>query len=524
MHRIAPIVAILAALLNTSAAHAHASLIRSDPADWAVIARAPPWLTLTFNEPVSPIALRLVRPNGNVVELEGAAQGAVVSAALPADLARGTHLLSWRVISADGHPVGGAMTFSIGEPNSAPASSGAKTDLAVRGAIWLSRLMLYIGLFVGIGGAFYTRWVASAPPSRPVRMTLIGALECGLLAALLSVGLQGLDVLELPLSGLGRPAAWGLALATTYGWTLGIAIVALALALAALSTTKSMGRWLAAVALAGIGLALAASGHASTAGPEFLTRPTVFLHGVAVAFWVGALLPLAAALRSGSDHRELMQFSRIIPLPVLTLIVSGFVLAIIQLRQLDALWTTAYGLVLSCKLAVVGVLLALAVANRRLTPRIAAGEPKSSQRLVRSIWAELALVALILGLVASWRFTPPPRSLLAVAMQPVRVHIHTETAMADLRFGVPGIEGRQIAISILDGQFRPLPAREVTLVLSKPGAGIEPLRLPATKLEEAAWRVSGVRAPLSGLWHASVEILISDFEKISVEDDVNFSR
>src|SRR5215213_5433147 len=122
MRGIALLVAILAVLATANAAHAHASLIRSDPADRTVVAQPPPQLTLTFNEPVSPLALRLVRPNGEVVDLKNVtASGATIAAAPPTDLLRGTHLLSWRVISADGHPVGGALTFSVGLPSDTPA-------------------------------------------------------------------------------------------------------------------------------------------------------------------------------------------------------------------------------------------------------------------------------------------------------------------------------------------------------------------------------------------------------------------
>jgi CopC domain len=44
---------------------------------------------------------------------------------LPGGLSRGTHLVSWRVVSADGHPVGGALTFSVGEPSVTCAAAGA---------------------------------------------------------------------------------------------------------------------------------------------------------------------------------------------------------------------------------------------------------------------------------------------------------------------------------------------------------------------------------------------------------------
>src|SRR5271166_4140689 len=523
MRGIALIVAILAVLANTGAAHAHASLIRSEPADRAVVAQPPSELKLTFNEPVSPLVLRLVRPNGEVVELKNiAASAATIAVALPAGLSRGTHLFSWRVISADGHPVGGALTFSIGEPGATPAPLRTDADIGLRGAIWLARFFLYGGLFIGVGGAFYSCWIAAAPPPGRTRNAVTIALECGLVAALLSVGLQGIDVLGLPLSDIRMPRIWGNGLATAYGVTLCIAVGALALGLVSISITKPLARWFSALALAGVGVALAASGHAATAWPELATRPAVFLHGISVAFWVGALAPLAAALHAGAGRSELARFSKVIPLPLLVLVASGLLLAIVQVRRLESLWTTSYGLILSAKLVAVCALLSLAAMNRRLTPRVTADEAGASRRLARSIAAELAIVVVILGLVASWRFTPPPRSLLAAAAQPIHVHMHAEKVMADLQIG-PG-DDRQITLSLLDGQFRPLPAKEVVLVLSKPEAGIEPLRLPAVQVEASIWRIEGVRLPMPGQWHVRVEVLVSDFEKVSVEDEVDFSR
>jgi copper transport protein len=175
---------------------------------------------------------------------------------------------------------------------------------------------------------------------------------------------------------------------------------------------------------------------------------------------------------------------------------------------------------LAAKLVAVVALLALAALNRLLTPRAAAGDSRAARRLAGSIVFELAIVVVILGLVASWRFTPPPRSLLAAAAQPVLAHIHAEKAMADLRIEPAGAAGRSVIIGLLDGEFRPLAAKEVVLVLWKPDAGIEPLRLPATHQGETTWRIEGVRLPLAGRWRARVEILVSDFEKIFLEDEI----
>jgi len=137
MRGIALLLAMLAALANAGAAHAHASLIRSEPANGAVVAQAPPELRLTFNEPVSPLVLKLVRPAGDIVALNAtmSADGATLVLPFPAESSAGTHLLSWRVVSADGHPIGGALTFSIGAPSAAPATpqSRAPSHPAGRG-------------------------------------------------------------------------------------------------------------------------------------------------------------------------------------------------------------------------------------------------------------------------------------------------------------------------------------------------------------------------------------------------------
>jgi copper transport protein len=520
------LLALLAAAAHPTRAKAHASLIRSEPVDRAVVAQPPATLKLTFNEPASPLVLRLVGPTGEATALKDIiTAGNAIIATLPTVLPQGTHLVSWRVISLDGHPVGGALTFSVGAPSATPAAEPqVEADRSLRLAIWLTKIVLYVGLFFGIGGAFYAAWIAIGPLAARTRKLIAAALECGLAAAIISVGLQGLDVLGLPLSQLRETHAWTAGLATSYGWTVGIALAGLVAARIALDTQSK--RLLSSLALVGVGAALAASGHAAVAEPQLLTRPAVLAHGVAIAFWIGALLPLVETMHSAERQTaELMRFSRAVPAAVIVLIASGATLAVVQLRQFDALWTTYYGLILCAKLAAVLALIALAAVNRyALTPRIVARDGIAARRLVRSISVELLLVVVVLGLVATWRFTPPPRSLIAAAEAPVHIHIHSDKAMADLTIESAGVAGRRIAVTVLDGQFGPLPAKEVTLLLAKPEAGIEPLRMPATQVEGASWRIDHVQLPALGNWHVRVEILVSDFEKITLEDKIALSR
>jgi copper transport protein len=510
------VAALLASLLYMPAAQAHATLIGSEPADGAVLARAPTTVRLTFNEPVSPLIMRLVgAPGGSARELSAVAvEGQSVVVTLPElspEAMQGTYGVSWRVVSADGHPVGGTVSFSVGTRGDFVFVS--RRDALVRDALWAGRLALYLALFIGAGGAFFLAW---APGVSAAERIVGAALVIGLIATPFTVGLQGLDALDLPLSALDLRAAWETGLGTAYGPGALMAQFALFAGLFSLSAERiEIKRILSLGALAGCGLALSLSSHAGTVDPRWLMRPIVFIHTVGVAFWIGALAPLALGLRAGAGRAALAWFSRAIPLVLAPMLLAGLWLSVVQLGSLEALWTTAYGRVLAAKLAAVMVLLALAALNRF--------HLKTSARLVRSISAEIVVAILILGLVATWRFTPPPRALALAAVQPARVHIHGEALMADVTLEPGRVGTSRASIVVLRGDFSPLEPKEVALILSNPAAGVEPVRRAAT-LREGVWQVDALALPVAGRWQLRVDVLVSDFERQRLEDSVEIRR
>lgn len=512
----------LGLLLPSGRALAHAALVSAAPADGAVVATAPAAFSLTFSEPVSPLVLRLVRPDGSSTLLDRySLNDATLDIAAPGDLGEGTHVLSWRVISEDGHPVGGSVVFSIGAPSAGGGAAPQEApDLPLDIAIWAFRSLLYAGLFIGAGGAFFIAFIGGSRASPIIR----GASFVGLAAAPLSIGLLGLDALALPLGSITAPIAWRTGWSTSYGTTGLLAAAALALALLSLSLPARIARILAALSLVAVGIALAASGHASAASPQWLTRPAVFLHAVGIAFWAGALIPLAAALRADDQgsQRALRRFSRAIPFAVAPLAAAGIALAAVQVETPAALWTTAYGRVLLAKLALLGLLFGLAALNRlRLTAPAERHDPRARRWLRRSIAAEVVLVLAIFGTAALWRFTPPPRALAEAAAEPAAVHIHTADAMADLSL-TPGHVGTvAAAISVMTGDFGPLDAKEVTLVLTNPAAGIEPIRRKAVKGADAVWRIDALAIPIAGRWQVRIDILIDDFRIAKLEDAID---
>ncbi|RWA67675.1 copper resistance CopC/CopD family protein [Mesorhizobium sp.] len=513
---------LIALLVSPCRAFAHAALVATDPADGTVLMQSPAHFSLTFSEPVSPLVLTLVRPDGTRLALTYfRLTDRTVEIDNPETLKSGTHVLSWRVISEDGHPVGGSALFSVGAPTAAPIA-GETPDWSLRTMIWIGKVFLYAGLYLGVGGAFSLAWLAEY--RRCGRRFVIGALLCGLAAAPFSLGLQGLDSLGAPLARFAAPVVWQTALATSFSWTALVGLIALGLALLSLVAPGASRKLLALAGLVGVGLALAASGHASAAEPQWLMRPLVFLHGTAIAFWTGALAPLGLVLRHQPAEAKvfLRRFSRTILPVVAVLAASGIVLAIVQVQTPAALINTAYGRLLLLKLALLLFLFTLASVNRwTLTAPAEAGDTEVQRRLVRSIGIEMLIALAVFGVAAGWRFTPPPRALAIAAAQPVSVHIHTLKAMADLSI-TPGHAGQVAAsIVVMTGDFGPLDAKQVTLVLSKPDSGIEPIKRPATKPGDGTWRIDNLVIPISGRWNARLDILVSDFEMVKIEAPID---
>jgi copper transport protein len=503
---------------HPTAARAHASLLSSSPANDAVLVAAPTAFTLAFNEAVTPLVMRIIDQHGVAGQLSQIEQrGSNLVMMAPNGMLPGAYVLSWRVISADGHPVGGSLTFWIGA-RSSPAPSVVDTEsMAVRVAIWMTRLVIYVGLFVGAGGAFFLAWIGRNQPMRGARRVVAAATLAGILGLLVSIGFQGLDALAAPLSALALSAVWSTGAHGSFGWSVLIAGLSLFAGLLSLRLRRPLSRPMSAAALLGVGVALSASGHAATADPRIVAMVAVIAHGTALAFWIGALVPLAFVLCRGDEAiGPLKAFSFAAPFAVALLLASGLTLSVIQLQHLAALWTTDYGRVLIAKLSLVGLLLLLALWNRSvLTPGVLVGQALSQRRMRTSIAVEVVLIVAVLGVVGLWRFTPPPR-LLAASVDNFFLHVHTERAMANVTIS-PGSAGPvEIDVQLETPSEQLLNAMELSVTLSNPDLGIEPTTAQARRISDGQWHVS-MTAPVAGRWMLGLGILISDFDKVNVE-------
>ncbi len=101
-------------LMGSGPASAHASLVGSDPADGTTISSAPSAITFTFSESIgSPAYIAVIAPSGSKVDVgDVRAIDNKVTATVPDVDQKGRYTASYRVVSADGHPVEGTIHFT----------------------------------------------------------------------------------------------------------------------------------------------------------------------------------------------------------------------------------------------------------------------------------------------------------------------------------------------------------------------------------------------------------------------------
>jgi copper resistance protein D len=209
-----------------------------------------------------------------------------------------------------------------------------------------------------------------------------------------------------------------------------VLVVLLVLALHRIPFTASpWRRGMALICAAVLVGALAFAGHAAAGeGVDGIVQETAdVLHLVAAAAWVGALLPLAVVLGAAQDRHgargasavaiaraATLRFSTLGIVSVAIVLATGIVNSWERVGSVAALVGTDYGRLLSLKVALFLVMLAVAAVNRlQLTPRLvqepdAAAQQDALRQLRRNALVEAGLGAIILVIVASLGMLPPP--------------------------------------------------------------------------------------------------------------------
>ncbi|MFJ5032130.1 copper resistance protein CopC [Streptomyces sp. NPDC088560] len=389
---------LLLLLLGAAApAAAHAAVRATDPADGTVLRTAPRQVTLTFTESVGLLtdSFRVYDPANHRVRTgaAGHAPGRPDTARvpLPARLAQGTYTVAWRVVSADSHPVSGALTFSVGTRTATAASTAPDTteNPATAALYNIARYLAYLSVALLLGTAAFVAY-CRPPKAAPLRTPVLAA------AWTLIASTAALFVLRAPYEE-GAPPTQALSLAalartaTTRPGELLLARLALlllaatvVLVLRARRTRLPRRATLAVAAAVSVPLALtwAAAEHAAAGIQVPLAITSATLHLLAMGTWLGGL---AALLRTLSRTPALplsvpARFSRLALASVTVLAVTGVYQSWRGLGSWQTLTDTAYGRTLLAKLAAVAALLLAAACSRAWTTRTAGARTRPQVR------------------------------------------------------------------------------------------------------------------------------------------------
>lgn len=532
MVRLLGLLALAIAVLTSPAARhpawAHAQLLSSDPIAGAVLPQAPESVRLMFNEPVSPLLIRWLDPKdkpltfGAPISRDG---GLEIPA--PSSLPAGTHLITARVISLDGHAVSVSLTFSIGQPSRRTETTEVAALPIAALTAGVARAVFVFMLAWVVGGALFVTLLAPRPrgPAGPGGVRTAAGIGLG--AAMVACVAQGADLMGTTLSEAAiNPVPWLAALHSSLGASLGLGLAAMGVALVTLRLTGWISGVTAITAL-GLGAAsMAATGHAASARPP-LTLITVGLHGAALIVWIGALPSLAHAAGQGGGEavRLMRRFSPIGIACVVILLASGLIQGAIQVETPVAMITQPYGSVLLAKLALVCGMIGLAVRHRfHFTPALARGEVGAAGRFRGSIRLELAVAALLVLVTGGFRATPPPRAELAADRLGVSLHLHQLEAMVDLTL-VPGRAGPNAArMMLMSGEFGPLDARGVRLTLARPDLDLALPPIEATRGADGLWHVDRLDLPRGGAWQVTARVLVTDFKAVDISGTLELRR
>jgi copper transport protein len=521
---IRPIVAVFgllacAAIALAGHAEAHAALIGQSPAADATIVAAPADVRLTFNESVTPVRVRVLNAAGTAVTADGDVFGSddTVGVRLPGDLPRGTYVVTWRVISADSHPVGGSFIFNVGAASPNPTAAPAEQKGPWPAIALAMRAAFYICVLTAVGGCLFLCFIdTNGARSGPDRRLIRWAGAVAIAFAALSIGVEGALALGAPLSGILDLAVWRLGLGTSVTASAGLTAAGLAIMLCFLSRGPVVAP-LAGAFLAVAGFAL--TGHVATAEPRVVTIPALIVHVGAASYWVGAFAPLWR--RIGGEPvfvagPIVSRFAFGAVMVLACLIAAGISMASVQIQTFSALTETDYGHRFLLKQAFVVTLLGFAAFNKlRLTPGFARGVPRSAALLRKSIVLEFALTIGVLLATASLAQVSPPRAITETPHPDVRRFTAVENGLLATLTIDPGRRGEnRIVVTIADKDgARLAEPSEVTIWLACPELGIEASARLLTKSADGQFVADRVPLPVAGVWVIEMDALMTEFDR-----------
>jgi copper transport protein len=261
---------------------------------------------------------------------------------------------------------------------------------------------------------------------------------------------------------------------------------------------------------------------------------------LAMSAWVGGLLVLVLVLPAATRQLEppdrsrllasvLMRFSPLALGSVVVLVASGLIQSYVHVRSLHNLVDTGFGRAVLIKMGLMVGLIALGAYNQRgLLPRLkqlargGRSPYKAGLALRRSLRAEIALLAVVLGVTAALVSYAPPVATggggsgpfaATKELGPVQMQMTVDPAR------VGGNEMHLFLISARDGsQFTG--TKQLTVLLRLPAKGIGPIKPKPQKAGPGHYVLPAVDFLPAGDWEVDVIDRVSEFDQYETKVNV----
>ena len=566
-------------------AEAHALVVSTSPAVDSVVERSPARVEIQFSEPVELAfgALRVFDTDRNRVD-EGASEhvdGAAdtVSVSLKPDLPEGTYTATYRVISADSHPIDGGFVFHIGEPGPQPKGLVAELTGNLGGggggataAFAVARWMLLAALVV-LGGALFFSvavWERATGPAldrgpdtelafaKRYERIAEGAWVIALATTLISLPLQAVVAGGVAFSSAVSPEVVGQVALTRFGRVallrLGLLVVVGALALLvhghgseragerrAASPSVGAARahtntppWLLVVGAAVMVVLLATpglAGHAGTTPPVALNLTADALHVSAAAAWLGGLVALLLAAVPATRRLDgparaavlapvVGRFSDTALVAVAVIAITGVFRSWFEVGGLGPLFGSGYGLTLVAKVAVFAPLVGLGVVNRRWSkPRLDEAARRGSE-----YGAPLALLRRVVRGEVALGVVVVALTAVLTTLPPARVAAGGGPFTATVPLGGdnlavlvdPARIGRnEVHLTLTTPQGEAVRVRGMSVSFALPANDIGPIEARGRKLGMGHFVVQGRQLSIEGAWILTIHVRLSRFDEKS---------
>ena len=524
-------------IAGSSAASAHAVLEHTSPANGAVLARQPSQVTLTFGEDVGVDSEdiqvfddKLHRVDeGDGGHITG--QGATVGVRLPPHLKDGTYTVTWRVISADSHPVSGGFTFSIGHPSKvtgrlAGLGGGHKSTGIALGTM---RFLGYLALVAGPGGLiFLLLWPAGAKVRRQRRMIAAG-IAVGIVAtagtfliqAPYSQGAALAHVVDSSLLDGVATSHFGRVIAIRFAlWVL--AAIATALWLRGVRAAQ----WFVGVVILALPVTYAEAGHGGVGANVALSVVSESLHVLAAVAWLGGLLVIATCLLRRASDEDLFdilpRFSRLALVCVGLILLTGLFQA---WREVGLSWTalvtTSYGRLVSAKFLGLVALIGLG-AFARWSLRSASSSPPGMsdlplrRRVIRAHLTQSVFLELEIGVVVLLLTSVLVNTLPAKEAVDDTVHrtLTADGLVVDVEVSPGRVGPDTITLTTFTSTRHPQPLTSASGSLDLPARNIFSLPVEFATVRGSNRATASAAFPVAGAWQLTFEVQTSPINAV----------